>query len=507
MVVSQVVQPIFGDMIPALSGLEQIPEPHQNDAPNNVPVAVTDRYFTQIGTSVAFNVLGNDSDPDGDRLSVLVVTAPRNGTAAVNANKTISYTPDPGYSGIETFFYAITDGNGGNATGVIVMTVHPGPDPEPGTPLFKYTFDWGFEGMSYRDDTFRGTNAPGEARGGMSDGALSVTLGLDADMSETVLSGGWRVGFTLTEAQDVTLTFRYAVEMSETMELSDQLEMLVALDEGLVGIGENDWIAQHSLAELGTALDTGWIDILLPLGVIGTGHHILDFGALLAGRDAADEVATLRFDDLSVYTNPPGGVTGDSAEPTPDAETVRLTYEADNVKLYAAGDEIDGGFGEDEINGMGGDDTLYGGSGEDTLKGAKGSDVLAGGTGRDYLVGASGDDIFWGGAGVDILVGDPNGGGYADTFCFSENDLGSVDRVRDFNAADGDVLDFSHLVTGFSDENPLSDYIYMFENNGKTIVKVDTDGGGDNLVRVVVLIGTVGLDPIEDLYADGTLVF
>ena len=43
--------------------------------------------------------------------------APAHGTAAMNANGTIRYTPAAGYSGGDTFTYAISDNQGGVATG------------------------------------------------------------------------------------------------------------------------------------------------------------------------------------------------------------------------------------------------------------------------------------------------------------------------------------------------------------------------------------------------------
>ena len=44
--------------------------------------------------AVTVNVLANDSDPDGDPLTVTGATVPAHGTAVVNANNTITYTPD-----------------------------------------------------------------------------------------------------------------------------------------------------------------------------------------------------------------------------------------------------------------------------------------------------------------------------------------------------------------------------------------------------------------------------
>ena len=78
-------------------------------------VAVADSAPTQVGVSVAINVLGNDLDPQGDPLSVLDISNPANGTVSLGAGGTITYMPDGGFSGSDNFNYRISDGNQGLA--------------------------------------------------------------------------------------------------------------------------------------------------------------------------------------------------------------------------------------------------------------------------------------------------------------------------------------------------------------------------------------------------------
>lgn len=73
------------------------------------PIAVTDTGTAQ-GQQIIIPVLDNDSDPDGDTLTVTAVTAPGNGTATINGDNTITYNPDIGYEGSDTFTYTISDG-------------------------------------------------------------------------------------------------------------------------------------------------------------------------------------------------------------------------------------------------------------------------------------------------------------------------------------------------------------------------------------------------------------
>jgi cyclophilin family peptidyl-prolyl cis-trans isomerase len=90
---------------------------------NAPPVAGADTATTTEGAPVTVNVLANDSDPESQTLTVAVLTQPAHGTAAVNADKTITFTPAADYSGADSFTYELRDGNGGIATGTVNVTI------------------------------------------------------------------------------------------------------------------------------------------------------------------------------------------------------------------------------------------------------------------------------------------------------------------------------------------------------------------------------------------------
>ena len=69
------------------------------------------------------NILSNDKDPDGDKLSVMAVSRPHKGTIETNADGVITYSPLKSWSGTERFGYTISDGRGGVATGTVTGTV------------------------------------------------------------------------------------------------------------------------------------------------------------------------------------------------------------------------------------------------------------------------------------------------------------------------------------------------------------------------------------------------
>ncbi|MGH2381127.1 MAG: Ig-like domain-containing protein [Candidatus Limnocylindria bacterium] len=92
----------------------QPPTPTPTPAPtNSAPVAVADSYPAVAGVATVFapGVLGNDTDPDGDPLTAVVVTDPVSGTLVFSADGSFTYTAaplDPSES--VTFVYRASDG-------------------------------------------------------------------------------------------------------------------------------------------------------------------------------------------------------------------------------------------------------------------------------------------------------------------------------------------------------------------------------------------------------------
>jgi len=89
---------------------------------NDPPVAVDDSDTTPADTPVTIDVLDNDSDIDGDTLTVDSVTQGTNGSV-INNDSDVTYTPDPYFNGTDSFTYTISDGNGGTDTATVTVTV------------------------------------------------------------------------------------------------------------------------------------------------------------------------------------------------------------------------------------------------------------------------------------------------------------------------------------------------------------------------------------------------
>jgi len=79
------------------------------DTVNYPPVAVNDTVSTPRDIVVTFNPLANDYDIDGTLNNPVIITSPHHGTATVNSNGTITYTPSSGYTGQDTLRYRVCD--------------------------------------------------------------------------------------------------------------------------------------------------------------------------------------------------------------------------------------------------------------------------------------------------------------------------------------------------------------------------------------------------------------
>jgi len=79
---------------------------------NRPPVAVDDEDITDEDTPVVIAVLDDDSDPDGHDFAISDTTDPLNGAITVIPDGTITYTPNPGFVGVDTFTYTICEVGG-----------------------------------------------------------------------------------------------------------------------------------------------------------------------------------------------------------------------------------------------------------------------------------------------------------------------------------------------------------------------------------------------------------
>ena len=99
-------------------------------AVNDLPIAVSDAFsinediVLSILATDANNLLNNDSDADGDTLTVSLVSGTSNGTLSLNSDGAFNYTPNLNFNSTDSFIYQISDGNGGTAQANVTLTVN-----------------------------------------------------------------------------------------------------------------------------------------------------------------------------------------------------------------------------------------------------------------------------------------------------------------------------------------------------------------------------------------------
>lgn len=106
---------------------------------NDSPIARNDSASTRRGVQVAIDALANDSDPDGDPLSIRSVSDPRELGRARIAGARILWRPSDGFVGKATLVYTAADGHGGAGRASVSIQIRrtataPPPRPEAGNP-------------------------------------------------------------------------------------------------------------------------------------------------------------------------------------------------------------------------------------------------------------------------------------------------------------------------------------------------------------------------------------
>ncbi|MEM9170128.1 MAG: PQQ-dependent sugar dehydrogenase, partial [Pseudomonadota bacterium] len=129
-------QALEPDQIDALFADGDAPPPSPTNTP---PVATDDVAATDENVALTLqpsDLLDNDTDADDDPLAILSVGAGVNGTPVLNADGTVTFTPDADFFGDAAFDYTVSDGRQGTDVGRVAVTVRetvddPDPDPDP----------------------------------------------------------------------------------------------------------------------------------------------------------------------------------------------------------------------------------------------------------------------------------------------------------------------------------------------------------------------------------------
>ena len=96
---------------------------------NDAPIPGNDNLTTNQGTPLTItpitDLLVNDTDAEGNLLTITSFTQPANGTVVNNGDGTWTYTPDSTFNGVDSITYTVDDGNGGTATATLNLMINP----------------------------------------------------------------------------------------------------------------------------------------------------------------------------------------------------------------------------------------------------------------------------------------------------------------------------------------------------------------------------------------------
>ncbi|MDA7424467.1 Ig-like domain-containing protein [Thalassococcus lentus] len=427
---------------------------------NGPPVAVDDTATTEEGTPVIIaDPAGNDTDPEGDPLTVTEVGDPANGTATLNPDGTVTYTPDPDFTGDDTIPYTVTDGTSTD-TGEIVVTVEPEDDGRIDTDVFPVAPE------DQDDDPLNGLDEDDDPSDDLdsvvgTSGADSISTGDDAD---TISAGGG--DDTVDPGIDDDL-----VDLGGGNDLLNDPQGADTVSGGqgddTINVGVNtfsDYIGDDPSFAPGSPLND--------LGFVNDPNQE-DGRDSVQGNLGNDSIST--GDDRDTID---GGGDNDTIDAGIDDDLVMGGQGDDSIIGSHGSDTLDGGQGNDYIDGSNlgalelidaidtvpendrdsilgalGNDTLIGGDDDDTLLGGSGNDVLDGGIDEDSLLGGNDDDTLIGGQGADTLDGgagadDIDGGADRDVIIVGSRPEGQDDTIDGgFEGDDFDVLDLTGLGT------------------------------------------------------------
>ena len=456
---------------------------------NDAPIAEDDDAGdTPQGTPIVIEPLGNDSDPDGDTISVIGASVPPSQGTVTFTDTTVTFTPAPAFVGEATISYTISDGNGLTDTADITVTVTDVIGPVDGTdngqlmgPGFADEEGDQIDGTDGINDTIFGNGGNDTIDGGLGDDTIEGGTGNDvidggADDGDDSLSGGEGDDTILGEDGDDTL---------EGGNGADSLGGGQGTDEIDGGAGDDDIaVGGEDTATGGTGDDVFTVDPSDDTDV----NAVIDGGSDGTdgnpdGPENGDEGDTLdlsdRPEDLTVVLNDPdpesGTVDGLDADGTPD-----LTFEEiENIETGSGDDTIDGDNADGPINVVtnGGNDSVDGGDGNDMIDTGPGNDTVDAGDGNDTVDGGNGDNLIDTSSDVGVPLPDDGFPGY-----------GPVPPVP----ADSDPNDDRDLVTTGSGNDTITT-----GDDNDTI----NAGSGDNLIDA-----GIDDDEITTLFGDDTIV-
>ncbi|MGI9291202.1 MAG: Ig-like domain-containing protein, partial [Gammaproteobacteria bacterium] len=292
------------------------------------PVATTDSYSLDQDTTlneVAPGVLGNDTDADEDALTASLVSGPTNGDLTLNSDGSFSYTPNPGFSGADSFSYLANDGTDDSSSTTVTLTIN-FVNTAPVATADSYELDW---------NTFIDVTAPGVLDNDTDDDGDTLTAALVSGPSNgmVTLNPDGSFSYTPTVGFSGTDSFSYLANDST----DDSSETTVTLTVIFINTPPVGTVESYTL-DMDTTLDVAAPGVL--------GNDTDDDGDTLTASLSSPPTngdLTLNPDGSFSYTPTPGFFGSDSFsyianDGFDDSAPITVSFTVDYVnKLPVAG--------------------------------------------------------------------------------------------------------------------------------------------------------------------------
>ncbi|NES94124.1 MAG: DUF4347 domain-containing protein [Desertifilum sp. SIO1I2] len=354
------------------------------DSVNQPPVARDNEYTLEQNTvltvEVADGVLSNDTDPENDRLSAILISNPTNGTLAFNPDGAFIYTPNPDFSGTDSFTYLANDGTNDSNIVTVSLTVNPVAANTPPSLVLPIADQTANLNQSFSlDISGNFTDADGDT---LTYAAQGLPEGLTLDPDTGMISGTpiaaagttFNVTITVNDGRGGTVSDLFAIALlaiPPTPTPTPTPQPLPPSQSPECGCPQLTITFPEALSEVDN----------LQIGTLGSD---LIFGIPIP--------LARRGNDLILGQQGNDTLFGGFGSPVPVGDTIER-------------DLLFGNQGDDLIYGNQGNDTVWGGKGNDTVSGGKDNDWLLGDRGNDLLFGNQGNDTLCGGDGDDTLYG------------------------------------------------------------------------------------------------------
>jgi Ca2+-binding RTX toxin-like protein len=365
--------------------------------PDNAPVATDDAGTTSEDNAIIFlvaDLLANDSDADGDPLSITDVVNALNGSAVFDdVAGTITFTPDADYYGPASFEYVVSDGMKTD-TAVVNIDVTPVDD----APIAQD------DSVQATQDTTLVINAVDLLVNDIDvDGDALSLVSVQNTLNGTVVydNVAGTITFTPTPGYTGNASFDYTMTDGTSNSSASVLVDVLPPNTAPVAVDDNVATTQDNSVVVNVA------DVLAnDTDADGDTLQVTGVQNPVNGSVSFDQVAgTITFTPDPYYDGPAQFEYLVSDGIDQDVGMVNV-----DVVLDTSGGRV-GTDGADTLRGTRSDDYLYGLGGDDVIIAKDGNDTLIGGAGNDTMSGDDGNDIYVSGIGdgMDIIDNSTSG--------------------------------------------------------------------------------------------------